>query len=306
MLLTSVIREATTNKLSYQVCQRRRWGARASAYLYAEYGLYKKNSGTKNSGTHNKTQPYRVKQVAVQLKDLRDQGLDRAAESVKASYTYRMHDISEFFKALKQQFSQYYNTREGRRGTLWEERFKSILVESSEDALLTMAAYIDLNAVRAGLVRDPKDWRWSSYGAGTGGDRGAREGLQRLMEAAGLGHMAWGEAREAYRKRLYVQGQEKGVDPEGRAIRQGFKEEVVDRVLAEGGRLPVETLLRCRVRYFTDGLALGSRGFLNEVFERYRGQFGKKRREGAQAMRYGEWGGLCTLRDLRVEVVSRA
>ena len=240
----------------------------------------------------------------MQLKDLRDQGLDRAAESVKASYTYRMHDISEFFKALKQQFSQYYNTREGRRGTLWEERFKSILVESSEDALLTMAAYIDLNAVRAGLVRDPKDWRWSSYGAGTGGDRGAREGLQRLMEAAGLGHMAWGEAREVYRKRLYVQGQEKGVDPEGRAIRQGFKEEVVERILAEGGRLPVETLLRCRVRYFTDGLALGSRGFLNEVFERYRGQFGKNRREGAQAMRYGDWGGLCTLRDLRVDVVS--
>ena len=82
------------------------------------------------------------------------------------------------------------------------------------------------------------------------------------------------------------------------------QEEAVERVLAEDGRLPVETLLRCRVRYFTDGLALGSRGFLNEVFERYRGQFGKNRCEGAQAMRYGEWGGLCTLRDLRVEVVS--
>jgi putative transposase len=155
-------------------------------------------------------QPCRVRQIATQLKDLRDQGMDRAAEAFKARYTYRMYDISEFFKALKQQFSQYYNRRESRRGTLWESRFKSILVEGSEHALLTMAAYIDLNAVRAGLVKDPKDWRWSSYGAATGGDRVAREGLVKLMEAAGCGRLAWVKAREVYRERLYVQGQEKG------------------------------------------------------------------------------------------------
>ncbi|OGV85892.1 MAG: hypothetical protein A2340_11475 [Lentisphaerae bacterium RIFOXYB12_FULL_60_10] len=40
--------------------------------------------------------------------------------------------------------------------------------------------------------------------------------------------------------RRYVQGQEKGVDVEGRAIRQGFKQEEVEPVLAEGGRLPVK------------------------------------------------------------------
>ena len=99
-----------------------------------------------------------VDMIGKQLNDYRLQGNAAAASSLKDGFTYRMYDISEFMKAFKQQFSQYYNTREGRCGPLWEQRFKSILVERSEDALLTIAAYIDLNPVRAGMVSDPKDW----------------------------------------------------------------------------------------------------------------------------------------------------
>jgi REP element-mobilizing transposase RayT len=43
----------------------------------------------------------------------------------------RMWDISAFMKLLKQRFSQWYNRRKGRRGTLWEERFRSVLVEGA-------------------------------------------------------------------------------------------------------------------------------------------------------------------------------
>ena len=64
-------------------------------------------------------------------------------------------------------------------------------------------------------------------------------------------------------------------------------------------------LLRCRVRYFSDGLALGSQAFLETVFQRYRGHFGPHRQSGARPMRFGDWGGLCTLRDLRLAPVSR-
>ena len=56
-------------------------------------------------------------------------------------------------QSLKQQFSQWYNKRNHRRGPLWEDRFKSVLVEADPEALLTMAAYIDLNPVRAKMVR---------------------------------------------------------------------------------------------------------------------------------------------------------
>jgi len=47
---------------------------------------------------------------------------------------------------------------------LWEQRFKSVLVEGAGDVVATMAAYIDLNPVRAKLVVDPQDYRWSGMG----------------------------------------------------------------------------------------------------------------------------------------------
>jgi len=250
---------------------------------------------------------WEVRQIAERLRECRQQGQNSAAEALKARYTYRMFDLSEFFKAFKQQFSQFYNTREGRRGPLWEQRFKSVLVERSQNALLTLAAYIDLNPVRAGLVEDPKDYRFSSYGAALGGSAEAREGLRRLLQAAlGRGEsLTWEDVQGLYRQRLYVQGQEKGLTPEGRPLRAGFTVAQVQAVLAAGGRLPLAEALRCRVRYFSDGLALGSREFLEAVFSRYRCQFGPRRSTGARPMRFGEWGELATLRDLRLAPVVR-
>ncbi len=60
-----------------------------------------------------------------------------------------MWDISAFMKTLKQRFSQWFNGRHKCRGTLWEDRFRSALVEGKGNALRAMAAYIDLNPVRA-------------------------------------------------------------------------------------------------------------------------------------------------------------
>ena len=64
-------------------------------------------------------------------------------------------------KLLKQRFTQWFNRQRGRKGTLWEERFKSVLVEGTGEVLATMAAYIDLNPVRAGIVKP------TTAGAGT-------------------------------------------------------------------------------------------------------------------------------------------
>ena len=126
-----------------------------------------------------------------------------------------------------------------------------------------------------------------------------------MQVAVGTGRMSWCRTQRKYRERLYVQGQQKGLDAEGRPIRHGFTPEEVEQVLAAGGRLPMHELLRCRVRYFSDGLALGSRAFLENVFQRYPGYFGPERETGARQMRFGDWGGLCTLRDLRLRPVCR-
>jgi hypothetical protein len=136
------------------------------------------------------------------LAGLREQGLDEAAEQAKAKYVARMYDLSAFCKTLKQRFTQSFNRRHGRKGTLWEERFKSILVEGKQGALSAVAAYIDLNPVRAGIVSDPGDYRFSGYGEAVGGSREARRGLAAIMRSLGLDD-GWQTVHGEYRKLLY-------------------------------------------------------------------------------------------------------
>ncbi len=246
-------------------------------------------------------EPPLVKEIAAQLADSRKEGLHEQAERIKAKYTYRMYDLSEYMKTLKQRFTQYYNKREGRKGPLWEQRFKSILVQDSQHALCTMAAYIDLNPFRAGLVKDPKDYRYCGYGEAIAGSKVAREGLAAVIMET---EASWSQTAREYRKFLYMQGEEKGVDKLGQPLKRGFSKEQVQAVLDAGGNLPMHDILRCRVRYFSDGLVLGSRDFVEGVFAEYRSEFGLKRKNGARPMKFGQWNGLCTMRDLRKQVVS--
>ena len=78
----------------------------------------------------------------------------------------RMGDVSIFMKELKQRFSIWDNRSHGRFGTSWAERFRSVLIEGRPLALQTVAAYIDLNPVRANLCQDPKDYRFCGYAEG--------------------------------------------------------------------------------------------------------------------------------------------
>ena len=245
-----------------------------------------------------------VKAVTGSLKEIRKNGSAEGAEQYKKQFTYRMYEVSEFMKMLKQRYSQWYNRRENRRGPLWEQRFKSILVEGSEKAITTMAAYIDLNAIRAGIVEDPKDYRFCGYGEAVAGNKVAREGLLRVMQAFGWKGTDWRAVGAAYRKYLFQRGEESGVTEAGTATKPGISRERVQQVVAENGKLSLADALRCKVRYFTDGMALGSKEFVDDVFKKHRDQFGAKRKNGARAMKWSEWGGLCTARDLRLEVVS--
>jgi len=175
-----------------------------------------------------------------------------------------------------------------------------VLVEGTVEALSTLAAYIDLNPIRAGIVEDPKDYRWSGYGAAMGGNPRAIEGLKRMW-SPGVQELAW------YRRLLYLEGTQEGVSTPEKPVRQGIAPEKVKRVLESGGELSLLEALRCRVRYFSDGAVLGSRQFANEIFARYRSHFGASRREGARPIRgvaTASVGGLCTLRDLRLRTLE--
>ena len=199
-----------------------------------------------------------------------------------------MWDISGFLQRLKQRFTQWFNRHRGRTGTLWEERFKSVLVEGAGEPLATMAAYIDLNPVRAGLVDDPKNYRWCGYGAAATGEPQAQNGLRVVMalgERTTEDQLSLGEALAKYRMWLFGQGEEReGTTETGEPLRKGFKREEVLAVVAARGRLELETYLRLKVRYFADGAVLGTRGFVDGVFTALRERFGAKRADGARRM----------------------
>ncbi|TXI62126.1 MAG: transposase [Limnohabitans sp.] len=70
--------------------------------------------------------------------------------------------LPQMMQAVGRAYVRYFNLRHQRTGTLWEGRYRSNLIES-ERYLLACMVYIDLNPVRAGMVAQPEDFRWSSY-----------------------------------------------------------------------------------------------------------------------------------------------
>jgi len=120
-----------------------------------------------------------VKEVIRQLKKCRKNKAPKMARQLKEKYTYRMSNISEFMKSLKQRFSRWYNKANARVGTLWEQRYGVTLVGPGW-ATKVVAAYIDLNPLRAGVVNDPAEYRFSSYGEAV--SKGEGIASQRLLE----------------------------------------------------------------------------------------------------------------------------
>jgi hypothetical protein len=256
--------------------------------------------------------------VAKELLEARSQGRDEWVAEIHARFTYRMHNLSEFMKTLLQRFTRWFNREHQRSGTLWEERYKSVIVESGT-AARTMAAYIDLNPVRAGMVEEPADYRWSSYGEAVGGGkRGngkkSREGLVRAYfcdQGVGFEAERWGEVSRLYRRLMGLALERKSgkavVDSQRRSQTAATAMEALEAE-DNGTVLPdlkLAAMLRCRVRYFTDGAVIGSKAFVNEAFAAARERFTERRKDGARRMKgkgKAAAGVLWSVRDLRVRI----
>lgn len=212
-----------------------------------------------------------IKQLQVELADMRERNLDDAAEMVLDRYKRRFCDLSLYVKEVKERFSRWYNRKNQRVGTMWSGRFKSVLVEDGE-ALRTMAAYIDLNPVRAGIVEDPKDYRWCGYAEAVAGCRHARRGLCMVMgkpqdswnksgKAEGKGGGGNLSASAWYRCWLMLDGkqveEEEGTKANHVKVRKGIPEEIVDKALKNQGQLTAGECLLSKMKYLTQGAAIG-------------------------------------------------
>ena len=236
------------------------------------------------------------------LAELRRMGLEGRVQEKLEAIKRRFCDLSIYVKEVKERYSRWFNKRRGRRGTLWMDRFKSVMVESGGEALRTMAAYIDLNPVRAKLVEDPKDYRWCGYGEALSGSRRAQRGLCKAV-AKPVDGWKTHDAGEAYRCLLYASGTEVRDAQKEHIARPGLSVEKSREVLAGKGKLSPAELIRLRVRYFSDGLVLGSKEFVESVFQENRDHFGPKRKSGARRLSECD-GELFSLRQLRLQAVE--
>jgi len=250
---------------------------------------------------------YQTASIQVMEETLKENGEE--AEALRKKLLARMSDVSQFMKTVKQRFSVWFNYNHQRYGTLWADRFKSVLVQGAGNPLQTMAAYIDLNPVRAGIVEDPKEYRFCGYAEAVAGEKRAQLGLafiwtdsiwkpaKRQLPGESL---AISRALEAHRILIFGKGSSPWMH-KGKRITHESAVEVLEK---QQGLLPKTVLLRCRVRYFTDGAILGSKEFVRSFIGAWQCERGRKYPSKLNAMRGTDWGDLTVIQNLRRQVFA--
>jgi putative transposase len=198
-----------------------------------------------------------------------------SAEGIRCRLKARMGDVSVFMREVKTRFTFWYNEKHGTVGTFWAERFRSVVVEADSDAQRMVAAYIDLNPVRAGLVEDAADYGFSGFGEVCAGGSAARRGIARIE-----GKAAWSTKwHERYRARLCSRmGPGMRPDWEDKRVRAAMRGES-----GSGGDAAKEPGLLSKIRAFSEGRVVGSVVWV-ESFCAANGWLGYQKGRKAQAV----------------------
>ena len=191
-------------------------------------------------------------------------------------YRKKLEDISDYMKSIKVSFTRWYNRINERKGYLWGDRFKSVLIESGESLLNTLA-YVDLNPIRAGVVSVPEDYRWSSIGYRFGNRD--REGF---LTFEGVFESDDKNAFNYYRELVYKAG---GIEKENAG---NIDIEVIKKEIARDFNIPKNELYLKKVRYFSDGLVIGSKSFIREAYSTFSGEIIKKKERKAHKTGLGD------------------
>ncbi len=179
--------------------------------------------------------------------------------------------LSEFIRDIKQSFSRFYNKIHNRRGTLWGERFKSVIVQNGE-TLINCLAYIDLNSIRAGIVKKPDDYRWSSIGYHAQTDN-KDDFLSLNFGLVEFGQMNEKERFRRYRKYLYEAG---AIDKYNGKSKNVIDKKIVEKERANNFEISGSGRFINKTRYFTDSGVIGSKEFVAENYQRFKHMFQSK------------------------------
>jgi len=207
----------------------------------------------------------------------------------------KWEDLSEFMRDLKQTFSRFYNRRHE------SERFKSAIVDNG-DTLINCLAYIDLNPVRAQIVEKPEEYRWSSIGYHVQRDN-ADSFLSLDFGLAEFGDRNADERLSHYRKFLYQKGgRDRGQVSDDRGQRTGqgqpgtINGSTIEMERERGLQVNEFDKFRHRTRYFIDSGIIGSREFVERIYQRFKHYFLTAREKKPKAIKGLE--GVYSLKNL--------
>lgn len=186
-------------------------------------------------------------------------------------FRVKLASLSEFVRDIKVNFTRYYNRCHNRRGYFWGDRFKSVIVDKGE-TLVNCLAYIDLNPLRAGIVKQPEEYRWSAIGYHVQTDN------KDNFLSTDFGFKEFNVRNEKERVRRYRRymyeagsidrpdkGKVKVIDP-----RVLYREKRKDFQITQASRL------RYRTRYFTDSGIIGSKEFVSAHYRIFKHLFASK------------------------------
>jgi len=190
------------------------------------------------------------------------------AESRIPDYKEKLCSLAHFMKEIKQAFSVYFNRAHKRRGTLWGERFKSVIVEKGA-ALINCLAYVELNPIRAGLVKKPEAYKWNSIGYHV---RTGNAGKFLSMDF-GVLELRGENAEECIRKyREYVNEAGAVGRPDTPDVRK-IQRSVIRKARKKNFKPTRVERFLTRNRYFTDSGVIGSKAFVSDKFDEFQEVF---------------------------------
>jgi REP element-mobilizing transposase RayT len=183
----------------------------------------------------------------------------------------KLSSLSEFIREIKVGFARYYNRRHNRRGYFWGDRFKSVIVDKGE-TMVNCLAYIDLNPLRAGIVKQPEEYRWSSIGYHIQTNNKDKF----LSTDFGLKEFNVKSKKERirrYRRYVYEAG---AVDRPDKMKAKVIDDKVVAKERKKDFEINRISRFRYRTRYFTDSGIIGSKEFVAENYQRFKHLFFSK------------------------------
>ena len=171
----------------------------------------------------------------------------------------RLCSLAAYVKDIKQGFTFYYNKKYRRQGFFWGGRFKSLIVEDGK-TLVNLLAYVDLNPIRAGIVKRPEEYKWCSLGYHV-----QTRNKDDLL-SVDFGMQEWnefesGEIVRKYREFVYETG---AVDAGRGAV---IDEKIVKKERGRKYKVSRVDRFRYRCRYFSDSGIIGGKAFVGEVFD---------------------------------------